>query len=96
MDLYEKCQKVINMVHKSSFVIGEGEEEEEEEEEQKEKTKKRTRVKKVVKNSKKRKKSNLFRSRNNFIDAALAEEGEEDNFADLEDWIVCKPGRNYN
>ena len=74
------------------------EEEEEVNESEKEEVKKRKREesrrqkeKRVLKKSK----MPVFRSRNNFVDAALGEQSEVDNFADLEDWIVCKPGKNY-
>jgi hypothetical protein len=36
-----------------------------------------------------------LRSRNAFIDAALQNEGGAENYADLEDFIVCKRGKNY-
>ena len=39
-----------------------------------------------------------IRSRNAFIDAALEEMGTRahDAYADLEDFIVCKPGKRYH
>lgn len=37
----------------------------------------------------------LNRSRNAFVDAYLGEEDGLDSFADLEDFIVCRPGTKY-
>ena len=36
-----------------------------------------------------------LRSRNPYIDSELAHGGGDDSYADLEDFIVCKRGRNY-
>merc|ERR1712072_786148 len=52
-----------------------------------------------VKQARKRNKR-LKRSTNAFIDAALRGEGyhakEDGDLSDLEDFIVCKPGRDYD
>jgi hypothetical protein len=38
-----------------------------------------------------------LRSRNAYIDACLEREPQTaDSYADLEDWIVTKPGKQYN
>ncbi len=61
----------------------EGEEEEREEERRRQTSRRRCR------------KRLALRSRNSFVDACLAEEDGLDSFADLEDFIVCRPGTKY-
>ena len=61
----------------------EGEEEEIEEERRRQTSRRRCR------------KRLALRSRNSFVDACLAEEDGLDSFADLEDFIVCRPGTKY-
>jgi hypothetical protein len=49
---------------------------------------------KPVRRSKKKKRS--LRSRNPYIDDQLAVDADaEDDYADLEDWIVVKKGKSY-
>lgn len=46
---------------------------------------------------KEKRRKKRMRSRNPYIDAMLAEEeGGDDFYNDLEDFIVCKKGTNYN
>jgi hypothetical protein len=56
-----------------------------------------TEQEKRQKQSKSNKRKHRIRSRNAFIDAHLDGDDEEtlDDYADLEDWIVCKRGRTY-
>lgn len=43
-----------------------------------------------------RKFRNRLRNRNRFIDAALRAEAGDDDYADLEDWIVTRQGEDYD
>ena len=50
----------------------------------------------MLRNRKNRKRKHRLRSRNPFVDALLEEEDDEfDDFADLEEFIVCKRGKIY-
>ena len=64
------------------------EEEEEGEEEEREEMRRQTSRRRC-------RKRQALRSRNSFVDACLAEEDGLDSFADLEDFIVCRPGTKY-